>query len=136
MNNQSMFKGLNQNEWESALSEQNEYLKEKYNYDMMAKKEIQVDDLNEKAAEAQQFLFNLSNALKSGWAVTDERLHNLIENHLNFLNTHGTSIDSKSFASQTNFFLEDDFHRNMLETLQPGLCYYLHIAADKFCSIK
>ena len=136
MNSKAMFQGLNQAEWENALSEQNDYLKGKYDYDMLANKEIQAEDLNEKATESQQFLQSLSAALKNGWAVTDEKLHDLIEKHLNFLNSHGLTIDAKSFVSQTRFFLEDDFHRNMLETQQPGLCYYLCFAAETYASLK
>jgi DNA-binding transcriptional MerR regulator len=134
MDNKAMFKGFNQEEWKNALSEQNKYLQEKYAYDMMAQNDIQADDLNEKAMEARQFLQSLAQALQNGWAITDERLHTLIENHLHFLNTHGIKIDAQSFVSQTRFFLEDDFHRNMLENQQPGLCYYLCLAAEKFAS--
>ncbi|EGW37930.1 TipAS antibiotic-recognition domain-containing protein [Desulfosporosinus sp. OT] len=103
---------------------------------MLANKEIQVEDLNEKATESRQFLQSLSDAHKNGWAVTDEKLHDLIEKHLNFLNSHGLNIDAKSFVSQTRFFLEDDFHRNMLERQQLGLCYYLCIAAETYASLK
>ncbi|MDR3542035.1 MAG: MerR family transcriptional regulator [Desulfosporosinus sp.] len=136
MNSKAMFQGLNQAEWENALSAQNDYLKDKYDYDMLANKKIQVEDLNEKATESQHFLQSLSAALKSSWAVTDEKLHDLIEKHLEFLNSHGITIDAKSFVSQTRFFLEDDFHRNMLERQQPGLCYYLCIAAETYASSK
>ncbi|EGW40567.1 MerR family transcriptional regulator [Desulfosporosinus sp. OT] len=136
MDKSAMFEGLNRDEWENALSEQNEYLKNKYGVDLLANKDIPVDDLNLKAMEAQQFLKNMSDALKNHWAVTDKKLHNLIDAHLKFLNNHGTTINAKSFVSQTKFFLQDEFHRNMLENQQPGLCYYLCIAAEEFAATK
>lgn len=132
MEKKAMFQGFNQAEWKDALKEQNEYLKSKYDYDMLENKDIEVNDLNEKAREAQQFIKSIAEALKNRWAVTDKRLHNLIEEHLMFLNSHSTRIDAESFVNQTRFFLEDDFHRNMLESQQPGLCYYLRFAADAF----
>lgn len=132
MDKQAMFQGLNQDEWEKALSEQNEYLTGKYDYNMLDNKEIKVDDLNEKAKEAQYFINSIANALKNRWSVKDKRLHNLIKKHLDFLNNHGVSIDAKSFVNQTRFFLDDDFHRNMLESQQPGLSYYLVIASEAF----
>jgi Predicted transcriptional regulators len=135
MDKNAMFVGLNRDEWENALSEQNEYLKDKYGANLLAK-DIQVDDLNLKATEAKQFLKNMSDALKNHWAVTDERLHNLIDEHLEFLNNHGTTIDAKSFVGQTKFFLQDEFHRDMLENQQTGLSYYLFIAAEEFAVTK
>lgn len=74
--------------------------------------------------------------LKNRWAVTDKRLHNVIDAHLAFLNNHGIKIDAKSFVKQTKFFLTDDFHRNMLESQQTGLSNYLSIAAEAFTSAK
>lgn len=136
MDGKAMFQGLNRDGWKKALSEQNEYLREKYGHEMMADDDIQVNDLNEKAAEAQGFLKSFAAALKDHWAVTDKRLHNLIAEHLVFLNAHGLTIDEKAFVNQTKFFLEDDFHRNMLESQQLGLCYYLSIAAEAYASAR
>jgi DNA-binding transcriptional MerR regulator len=131
MDKNALFEGLNRDEWENALSEQNEYLKNKYGVNLLAK-DVQVDKLNSKATEAKKFLESMSYALKNHWAITDERLHNLINEHLEFLNAHGTTIDAKSFVGQTKFFLNDEFHRNMLENQQTGLSYYLYIAAEEF----
>lgn len=136
MDKSEMFKGLNKEEWENALSEQNQYLKDKYNHDLLKDKEIIPEELNEKAQEAKEFLENISDALISRWNISDERLQKIIENHLSFLNKHGISIDANSFLKQTKFFMEDDFHRNMLESQQVGLCYYLSAAAEAYASIK
>ncbi len=54
MDKNAMFEGLNRDEWENALSEQNEYLKNKYGVDLLAK-DIPVDDLNAKSTEAKHF---------------------------------------------------------------------------------
>ncbi|KLU60984.1 HTH-type transcriptional activator mta [Peptococcaceae bacterium CEB3] len=134
MDKDTMFRGLNREEWENALSEQNDYLKNQYGVDLLAKEEIPVDDLNIKAKEAQGFLQSMSDALRNHWAVTDRRLHTLVDEHLKFLNSHGTPVTAKSLVAQTRFFCHDEFHRNMLENHQLGLCYYLCIAAEEFAA--
>lgn len=62
------------------------------------------------------------------------RLLQILKNHISFLNNHGHKIDAKAFADQARFFLEDDFHRNMLENQQLGLSYYLCITADMYAA--
>jgi DNA-binding transcriptional MerR regulator len=130
MEKSKMFQGLNKEEWNEALAEQNEHLKDKYNYDMLKDKDFQASEMNEIAAEAQNFMGSVADALRNGWKASDERLQKLLEQHIAFLNEHGTKIDAKSFAMQSRFFLEDDFHRNMLESQQIGFSYYLCIAAE------
>lgn len=132
MDKSSMFKGLNKGEWGKALTEQNEYLKDKYEYDMLESQDIQVEQLNEQALEAQEFMNYVANALKSGWKADDEKLQNKIKQHITFLNNHGTSMDAKSFVNVSKFFLQDDFHRNMLESQQIGLSYYLYTASEMY----
>lgn len=136
MNKSEMFKGLNKEEWENALSEQNKYLKDKYGHDILENQDINIEELNEKAAEGQQFLKSVSDALVNGWKITDEKLQKILEEHIAFLNNHGISIDAKTFAMQSRFFLEDDFHRNMLESQQIGLCYYLFAAAETYAALQ
>lgn len=132
MDKSAMFQGFNKEEWESSLSEQRKYIKEKYGYDLPEVKEDQVDDMNEKAAEAKQFICYLSEALRNGWKANDMRIKQVLEKHITFLNNHGNNIDAKSFAAQAKFFLEDDFHRNMLESQQVGLSYYLFVVAEMY----
>jgi DNA-binding transcriptional MerR regulator len=136
MDKSEMFKGLNKEEWTEALAEQNEYLKDKYEYDILKNQDIQAEQLNEQALEAQQFMSFMAGALKDGWRAGDERVQKQLEQHIAFLNDHGTSMDAKSFAGLSRFFLEDDFHRNMLECQQIGLCYYLHTAAEMYAALK
>lgn len=132
MNKSAMFQGFSKEEWVDVLSEQNEYLKDKYNYDMLKDQDIRAETLNESAMEAQQFMRSLADALVKGWKASDERVESLIEQHLGFLNNHGTSIDAKTLVNQSRFFLEDDFHRSMLESQQIGLAYYLCIAVEQY----
>lgn len=134
MDKSSMFQGFNKEEWENSLSEQREYIKEKYGYDIPEVKEEQVDNMNENAAEAKHFILYLSYALKNGWKANDKRIQKVIYRHIAFLNSHGNKITAKSFAAQAKFFVEDDFHRNMLESQQIGLSYYLSIAADMYAT--
>lgn len=134
MDKSTMFNGLNKKEWENALSEQSEYLKDKYGYDMPEVEDTQVDNLNEQAAEAKQFIISVSDALKNGLKANDKQLQQILKNHITFLNNHGHNIDAKSFAVQARFFLEDDFHRNMLENQQLGLSYYICITADMYAT--
>jgi len=134
MDKSAMFNGLNNEEWENALSEQSKYLKDKYGYKLPKVEDAQVDNLNEQAGEAKQFIINVSDALKNGWKANDKRVQQLLKNHIAFLNNRGHNIDAKSFAAQARFFLEDDFHRNMLESQQLGLSYYLCITADIYAA--
>lgn len=134
MDKSAMFNGLNKEEWQNALSEQNEYLKDKYGYDMPEVEDAQVANLNEQAAEAKQFILSVSETLKNGWKANDKRLQQILKNHITFLNNHGHNIDKKLFAAQARFFLEDDFHRNMLENQQLGLSYYLYVTADMYAT--
>lgn len=134
MDKSKMFNGFNKEEWENALSEQGKYLKEKYGYTMPKVKEDQVDNLNEQATEAKQFICGISNALKNGWKADDERIQQMLENHILCLKNHSHNINAQSFAAQAKFFVEDDFHRNMLENEQIGLSYYLCIAAELYAA--
>lgn len=134
MEESAMFRGLNKEEWKDALSEQNKYLKVQYGYDLPEIQNEQVAKMNEQATEAQRFMGYLSDALKNGWKANDKRVQQAINEHILFLNSHGSNIDAKSFVLQTRFFLEDDFHRNMLENQQLGLSYYLCIAAEMHAS--
>ncbi|WP_202595339.1 TipAS antibiotic-recognition domain-containing protein [Halalkalibacter okhensis] len=128
MTEQNMFKGLNKEQWQEQLNEQNEYLRENYQY------EIPVDDINseeldESARESQEFMGKMAFALKEGWGVDDERVKHLISDHINFINDHIMELDAKGFVESTWFFVNDEFHKNMLEEQQIGLSYYLYTAS-------
>lgn len=134
MDKSEMFKGLNKEQWEDALSEQREYIKDKYKHDILENNEIEIQSMNEKAAEAQDFLNYIKKALISKWKTDDERLQKRLKEHITFLNKSGISIDEQGFVQQTRFFLQDDFHREMLENMQIGLGYYLCVAAEVYAN--
>ena len=134
MDKSAMFQGFNKEEWKEVLSEQSEYLKEKYGYDMPTVDDSHVDSMNEQAKEAQQFIGRIRDALKNGWKANDEKMQEILRDHITFLNRHGHNIDAKSFAAQTKFFIDDDFHRGMLENQLIGLSYFLCIAADIYAN--
>jgi DNA-binding transcriptional MerR regulator len=132
MDKSEMFQGFNKEEWQNALLEHNKHVKDKYGYDIPEVQDTEVENMDEKAMEAKQFIEYVSSALKSGWKANDDRLQEMIKKHIAFLNSHGISFDANTFAATTKFFLEDDFHRNMLESQQIGLSYYLSTAAEMY----
>lgn len=137
MDKSALFKGFeSEEEWKEALSEQYEYLNEKYGYDLQVETPIDVQSMNESALEAKRFMGGMAQALKDGLRVDDKKVQQLIHRHLDFLNDHGHETTAADFAKQTRFFLNDDFHLKMLESQQPGLSYYLCIAAETFESTK
>ncbi len=134
MDKSAMFCGFNKDEWKDALSEQHKYIKDKYGYDMPEVQDNQVNNMNETAIEAQHFIGYIKDALKNGLKPNDASVQEKLKNHIKFLNKHGHNINAKSFVGQTRFFLDDDFHRNMLEGQLTGLSYYLYIAADMYAA--
>lgn len=133
MEDKELFQGFsNEEEWNSALREQNQYLKSTYEMEPIEVGASQVEEMNEQAAEAKTFMNMMAESLKQGIKHNDELVMNAIQTHLEFLNTHGHPITPKDFAAQCRFFLDDDFHRQMLEAQQTGLAYYLCIAAESY----
>lgn len=136
MSAQELFQGFDKQGWEKALTPQNEYLKEKYQYDQLKSTEINPQELNEKAAEAKQFMDSLAEALRNQVPAEDDSVQKLIVNHLQFLNTHGTEMDAKAFRNSAQFLSQDDFHRRMMENQQIGLSYFLLAAAERYAERK
>lgn len=132
MDKSAMFQGFDKEGWKDALSKHNKYIKDKYGYDMPEIHDAQVNDMNEKAIEAKQFMGYMRDALKNGLKANDIRVQEVLKNHIEFLNKYGHNINAKSFVAQTRFFLDDDFHRSMLENQLSGLSYYIYIAADMY----
>jgi len=137
MDNREMFKGLeNAEEWNKALNGQNQYLKETYGVEVPEVGPAEVRELNEQAVEAMAFMNHMASSLREGIKHNDEKIGNLIRNHLEFRNRHGDPITANDFAAQTRFFLIDDFHLQMLESQQTGLAYYVSAAAESFMAAK
>jgi len=137
MDNMEMFKGFeNEEKWNIALAEQNQYLKETYGVEPFEVVPTDVQVMNEQAVEAVTFMNNMASSLREGTKHNEERINNLIRNHLGFMNEHGNKITADDFAAQARFFLSDDFHLKMLESQQTGLAYYLSAAAESFAALN
>ena len=133
MNKKRMFNGLNKEEWETALAEQNEHLQETYGFQIDSSA-IKAEEMNEKAAEATEFITFMADALKNGVSVNDESVVYAIRRHIAFLQKD-MSIDAKGFVAQTKFLMTDNFHRKMLEEQQTGLSYFICFAAENYAEI-
>jgi len=130
---QELFRGFeNEEAWREALGAQRQHLKEAYDYDLAEAGPIDVPEMNEQAKEAMAFMAGMAESLRNGVKHHDENVRQRIGSHLDFLNAHGHTITSADFAAQTQFFLTDDFHLQMLESQQVGLAYYLAAAAASF----
>lgn len=68
-------------------------------------------------------------ALRNGWRADDERIQKAMNGHISFLN-ESANMDKESFVNGAKFMIADDFHRNMLESQQTGLCYFLYASAE------
>lgn len=136
MSTSDMFQGFDQQGWEKALAPQNEYLKDKYGYDLLADKEIVPKQLNEEAAEAIQFTNTMIESLKNKIPADDEAVQKAVAQHLRFLQSHGTQMDANGFLASVKFLVQDDFHRDMLESQQIGLSYYLLTVAERFVTTR
>jgi len=135
MDTNKMFSGFqSEQEWKEALSQQNEYLKQKYEYDLIEDNPIDVEAMNEAAQEAKHFMEGMAQALQEGIKFDDPKVEHLITDHIASLTNQGHPTTARDFAAQARFFLQDEFHRNMLEAQQTGLAYYLCVAAEDFAS--
>lgn len=132
MNKEKMFTGLNKQEWEETLSGQNEYLKKEYGYDMLSENDIKPDELNEHSQQAAKFMMFMADALKNGVRPDDAGIKEAVGKHISYVNEKIHPTDAKAFLGETEFFLTDDFHRNMYESIQTGLSYYIFAAAKMF----
>ncbi|KIL39666.1 MerR family transcriptional regulator [Gordoniibacillus kamchatkensis] len=130
-----MFKGFaSEEEWTDALQEQNRHLKQSYGVDILEGVQIDVQEMNEQAAEVVAFMEGMAGALRAGIKHNDDKVRRLISSHLDFLNERGHAVSAADFAAQTGFFLSDDFHLRMLEGQQTGLAYYVAAAAHSFAA--
>lgn len=127
---ETMFKGFeSQEEWQEAMREQNEHLKKEYDVDL-SKQTIDVELLNESALEAQRFTSDMIRFLQKGFAPGHSVIMKRVKEHLTFLNSKGHPSLPKDFLDQTEFFIMDNFHRNMLEHQQIGYAYFLNKVAE------
>ncbi|WP_425623280.1 MerR family transcriptional regulator [Brevibacillus borstelensis] len=135
MNQAEMFKGFcDEEEWMEALAEQKRYLEETYDFSLPSIDSSEVPAMNQMAREAKRFTDGMADFLAKGVKFDDESIHRLISEHIAFLNQSGHATSADDFAARTRFFLDDDFHRKMLEEQQTGLAYYLSTAAESFAA--
>ncbi|MGQ9010209.1 MerR family transcriptional regulator [Bacillus stercoris] len=133
---ETMFKGFEtEEEWEEALKDQNEHLKKEYDFDL-SNQTIDVEEMNDSAIEAQSFNEDMVRFLKEGLSANDPTVLNRVKEHLSFLRRKGHLSTPQDFLNQTEFFIVDEFHRNMLEQLQTGYVYFLNKAAANLVNIK
>jgi hypothetical protein len=132
MDADSMFKGFKtEQEWKEAMKPHNDHLNDEYNVDL-SQQPIDPKEMNESAAEAKRFMDAMAKFLRDKISHDDPKVNELIKNHIAFLNEHGHKTSAKGFAAQTTFFMSDAFHRDMLESQQTGLAYYLSAAAGAY----
>lgn len=130
MDNTLMFKGFeSEEEWKNVLEEQKNYLKENYNADLNTNS-INVNEMNIIAIESKNFMAKMVEFLRNRVKYNDSSVQDVVKNHLKFLNKNGHAISKENYVKQTRFFLQDDFHREMLEKQQIGLSYYLLTVAE------
>lgn len=128
LDKQSLFKGLNKQEWIDVLSGQRDYLQNTYQFNI-ALNDINAETLNELAGEPEQFMHELAQAFRQGYRPDHAIVDKLIRQHIQFINTEIMSMTAETFITEARFFVDDDFHREILEEQQPGLSYYLYTAA-------
>ena len=130
MDHKVMFKGFEtSNEWKQSLAEQNDHLKEHYDFEVDTHA-INVDEMNKMAIEAKHFLDGMADFLRSGVTYHDPAVQEHVMNHITFLTQNGHPTSKEDYVKQTRFFMQDDFHRGMLEEQQTGLSYYLTVVAE------
>ncbi|MBB6729946.1 MerR family transcriptional regulator [Cohnella zeiphila] len=136
MDQEKLFEGFaTEAEWREALKDQDEHLEKTYGFDPRQDREpIDVADMNEQAAEAARFMADMAAALRAGTKASSEEVGARIERHLEFQRRHGHETNAAVYAGQCRFFLDDDFHRGMLESQQTGLAYYLCAAAEAYAA--
>ena len=128
---QDLFKGFHSEaEWNAALADHNAHVKETYDADVPPVTDAAA--MNDAAVQAAAFMNRMASALRDRLKVDSAEVRDTIRTHLAWLVSGGHARDATSFAEQTRFFLNDDFHRDMLEAHQTGLAYYLNCAAEAY----
>lgn len=129
---ETMFKGFEtEGEWQEALKSQKEHLKKEYDFDL-SNQPINVETMNDSAMEAQLFNEDMIRFLQEGFSVNDPKVLHRVKEHLLFLEKKGHPSTPQDFLNQTELFIVDDFHRNMLEQWQVGYTYFLNKVAGNY----
>jgi DNA-binding transcriptional MerR regulator len=126
-----LFRGLDEEQWRAAIHPQAVYLKETYSIDL-EQAPIRAQEINTTAAEAARFQQGLAQALRAGNSPRDPLVQSLIREHMGFLREQGLADSPQSFALQARFLIQDKFHRQVFEAIQPGLADYFLAAVEAF----
>ncbi|RXZ80282.1 MerR family transcriptional regulator [Paenibacillaceae bacterium] len=126
-----MFNGLNKEQWQQSLAEQKEYLLNNYQYEMDTDN-INVDELNALADEPERFMSQLAVLYRQKSPADDNKVQELLKSHIAYINDSITPTDASSFVDSAKFFMDDDFHRGILESREMGLSYFLYAASIKY----
>ncbi|MGZ3305097.1 MAG: MerR family transcriptional regulator [Asticcacaulis sp.] len=125
---QNLFEGFrSEAEWNDAMTAQNIHLKAEYGIESAPVTDVAA--MNDAALHAQTFTRAMIDALTQKLSVKDKQVQTIVSDHVAWLKAHGRARGVADFVTQTQFFMDDDFHRDMLESQQPGLSYYLNAAA-------
>jgi len=131
MSEPELFEGFKSaTEWNDALSAHNDHLKATYDADVPAVTDAGA--MNDTAQRAVRFMSGMAAALRDGKAPGHDDVRALVGPHIAWLIEQGHLRDATGFVAQTQFFIDDDFHRGMLETQQTGLSYFLNAAARAY----
>jgi len=128
---EELFRGLDEEQWRTAMHEQSVYLKETYAINL-EQTPLGAQEMNATAAEAARFQQGLAQALRAGSSFRDPLVQSLIREHVDFLREHGLVDGPQNFALQARFLIQDDFHRQVFESIQPGLADYFLVAVEAF----
>lgn len=129
---ENMFKGFEtEEEWKEAVKDQNEHLKQEYGFDL-SYQTVDVESMNDSAMEAQSFNEDMIRYLREGFPANDPEVFERVKEHLSIFKKMGHPSTSQDFLNQTEFFIIDDFHRNMLEQWQLGYTYFLNKVASNY----
>ena len=128
---QDLFDGFrSEAEWNAALASHNAHIKDAYDVDIPPVTDVAA--MNDAAARVTAFLQGMAAALRNRVKANAPEVQDRIRAHIAWQASQGHASDAKSFAFQTRFFLDDDFHRDMMESQQTGLAYYLKCAAEAY----
>ncbi len=131
MPEQQLFEGFaTTKDWNAALAEHNTHLKAEHDVDLPAVDDA--DKANDTARHAKAFMDAMSAALRDKKAPNHAKVRDLVAQHVAWLKEQGHVKDAQGFVTQTQYYIDDDFHRGVMENHQTGLSYFLNAAARAY----
>lgn len=133
MPEEQLFEGFaTTRDWNSALADHNAHLRARYGADMPAIEDA--DAANATARRVKVFMDAMSAALCDKKAPSHPEVRDLVERHIAWLVEEGHLKAAQGFIAHTQYFIDDDFHRGVMENHQTGLSYFLNAAA-RACAV-